>query len=749
MPVKVSVVVPVYNPGKYIDPCVSSLLGQTLPAEDVELLFVDDGSTDDSPARLDELAVEHPQVRVVHLANSGWPGKPRNIGVAEARGEYVQFLDQDDHMAPDALRRLYELGHRNSSDIVIGKVASNFRGVPHGVFRITREKCTLRDAPLVDSLTPHKMFRTAFLREHGIAYAEGKRRLEDQLYMMTAYFAAKNVSVLGDYICYHYSKRDDGKNAGSAKIVPSGYYDNLRDVLDVVVANTEPGAFRDSLLRRFYRVEMLGRLSEPSVLGYEPAFLDEMVGAVHALAADHIGDGVHDGLGALSRLRSTLLRRKDPAKLVEAARRAASVKGHARLEGFAWENGRIAIDVTARLRHADGTPFTLLRDEGRYYLHPDLLKGLLEDGERIEVTDEVKSFRAEVHLRDRETAVEWTCPASFETRIEEVPGEEVPAEAAQATEGAEGEAAAEVDVPAADGTPGDADTASGAAPGGDTPSAEAARPGETARPDADPAGGTPCEVVLRGTAWLDPKQVKGRPALTRGMWDVWVPVRGLGLNRKARLGADRDAGVDAHCLPALLGSPAVPTVPYFTDPHGNLTLDVARRGKRLGGALAGHPALRMPGARGLEIELPVVALPGTAPSAAVLLVRGQGEDAPCCELPALVEPFGGRVHLRAGDRLDPAGRAALGAGTWALSARLDGPDGPELPIGRVHVDASGRVRLCDELGTVDSAVARTALAQRRRADRRALVHRFAHPLTRRLSAAARARLRLLAVRLGL
>ena len=97
-------------------------------------------------------------------------------------------------MAPDALRRLYDMGHRNDSDIVIGKVASNFRGVPHGVFRINREKCTIHDAPLVDSLTPHKMFRTAFLRDNKIAYPEGKRRLEDQLYMMQCVLPAPTSS---------------------------------------------------------------------------------------------------------------------------------------------------------------------------------------------------------------------------------------------------------------------------------------------------------------------------------------------------------------------------------------------------------------------------------------------------------------------------------------------------------------------------------------------------------------------------
>ncbi|MGW1618592.1 glycosyltransferase family 2 protein [Streptomyces sp. NPDC002172] len=485
MSIKVSVIIPVYNPGKYIQPCIDSLLRQTLPADEFEVLFVDDGSTDDSPAELDALAEKHPHFRVIHIPNSGWPGKPRNIGVGEAKGEYVQFVDQDDYLASDALRRLYEMGHRNGSDIVIGKVASNFRGVPHGVFKADREKCTIHDAPLYDSLTPHKMFRAEFLRENKIAYPEGKRRLEDQLYMMEAYFPAKVVSILGSYTCYYYSKRDDGKNAGSTRIVPSGYYGNLREVLDVVMANTEPGEFRDLLLRRFYRVEMLGRLSEPNVLKYDEAYLGEMLEAVRPLAEEFMGEGVRDGLGALTRVRSTLLRRDDSEGLLRFARFGLSVKGATRLETAEWRSdGKLAVTVSARLVHGDDAePVRLLRRDGRFYLHPELVQDVLEAGELVDVTDEMDQFKAEMSLRNRETAVEWPCAAEFTSHVEDL-------------------------------------------------------------------GDGACEVVLRGSGVVSPQGVKGRGPVSKGFWDIWISVRGLGLVRKARLGADRVTGVETDLRPA-------------------------------------------------------------------------------------------------------------------------------------------------------------------------------------------------------
>src|SRR5919205_265381 len=93
------------------DVCSSDLRSivhdQTLPADEYEAIFVDDGSTDDTPARLDALAAEHPHVRVEHIPNSGWPGKPRNVGIELARGEFVYFVDNDDWLGREALERLY------------------------------------------------------------------------------------------------------------------------------------------------------------------------------------------------------------------------------------------------------------------------------------------------------------------------------------------------------------------------------------------------------------------------------------------------------------------------------------------------------------------------------------------------------------------------------------------------------------------------------------------------------------------
>ena len=112
----VSIIVPVYNAEKTIGRCIDSILGQQYT--DFELLLVDDGSKDGSGAICDSYALADSRVQVIHKENTG-VSDTRNIGISRARGAYLQFLDSDDWITPDATKLLVEAAGEHNCDLVI------------------------------------------------------------------------------------------------------------------------------------------------------------------------------------------------------------------------------------------------------------------------------------------------------------------------------------------------------------------------------------------------------------------------------------------------------------------------------------------------------------------------------------------------------------------------------------------------------------------------------------------------------
>ena len=114
---KLSIIVPVYNVEAFLNKCVDSLLAQDLPADEYEVIIVDDGSTDSSGALCDTLAAEYGHIRVIHQRNRGLSGA-RNAGIPVASGTYVLFVDSDDFLCPNVLGTLVGLMESKELDIL-------------------------------------------------------------------------------------------------------------------------------------------------------------------------------------------------------------------------------------------------------------------------------------------------------------------------------------------------------------------------------------------------------------------------------------------------------------------------------------------------------------------------------------------------------------------------------------------------------------------------------------------------------
>ncbi|WP_443738958.1 glycosyltransferase family 2 protein [Treponema sp.] len=113
---KISCIVPVYNVEKYLRRCVDSILNQTFT--DFELILVDDGSPDNSPAICDEYAVKDSRIKVIHKVNGG-VSSARNVGLDVAKGEWICFVDSDDLIEADYMQKMYEAAINNNSDFIM------------------------------------------------------------------------------------------------------------------------------------------------------------------------------------------------------------------------------------------------------------------------------------------------------------------------------------------------------------------------------------------------------------------------------------------------------------------------------------------------------------------------------------------------------------------------------------------------------------------------------------------------------
>lgn len=114
--VKVSVIVPIYNTEKYLNKCVDSLVNQTL--EDIEIILINDGSTDRSGEIADYYSQKEVRVKCIHKENSG-VSNSRNLGIKFAKGQYVAFVDSDDWCDSNMLEGLYNHAISNNADVVI------------------------------------------------------------------------------------------------------------------------------------------------------------------------------------------------------------------------------------------------------------------------------------------------------------------------------------------------------------------------------------------------------------------------------------------------------------------------------------------------------------------------------------------------------------------------------------------------------------------------------------------------------
>lgn len=222
---KVSIIVPVYNAEKYLEECAGSILNQTI--KDIELILVDDGSTDSSPALCDSIAARDSRVKVIHKPN-GRASSARNAGIRAATGEFVAFVDSDDWISPE----MYETMLAQNADVCLcdfvrfqgdREYPNTHNNVKPGFYDRTR---------MVRDIFPHlvmdgveypitisncvMLIRRSILAENQLFYREDIHISEDAPFGSEVLYCANSFAYLKDHYFYHY-RMTDGSSSRTYK----------------------------------------------------------------------------------------------------------------------------------------------------------------------------------------------------------------------------------------------------------------------------------------------------------------------------------------------------------------------------------------------------------------------------------------------------------------------------------------------------------------------------------------------------
>lgn len=250
--VLVSVIVPVYNTIDYLEEALDAVRMQ-FDSHQLEIIAVDDGSTDGSGELLDRIAERESRLRVLHQPNSGGPSQPRNLGLDHATGRYVYFADADDVLAPDALSDMSRVADEQGSDVVLGRMGGlNGRGVSLRPFRKTELDADVLESHAWDTLAPSKLFRRSLIESLGVRFPTDQWVGEDQPFTATMYFNARKISVLSDRVYVYLRRREDSGNLTSRR---QSLQDKLKTTCrlgEIVYRNTEAGQRRDALMLRVF-----------------------------------------------------------------------------------------------------------------------------------------------------------------------------------------------------------------------------------------------------------------------------------------------------------------------------------------------------------------------------------------------------------------------------------------------------------------------------------------------------------------
>lgn len=212
----ISIIVPVYNAEKYLHKCLNSILNQEL--NNIEVIIIDDGSSDNSKKIIQEYQVKDSRVRAIYQSNQG-VSATRNKGIRIAKGEYIGFVDADDYIELDMYKKMYQKAEEVKADIVVCNVRDIFHNNTRISLKLEEGLISVEDIKPKEFLKEkyfnlgtavwHKIFRRSLIEESKIRFINyNEVSSEDTIFNLQAMLKAKTIYCI-DKPLYNYIIRDD------------------------------------------------------------------------------------------------------------------------------------------------------------------------------------------------------------------------------------------------------------------------------------------------------------------------------------------------------------------------------------------------------------------------------------------------------------------------------------------------------------------------------------------------------------
>lgn len=207
----VSIIVPVYNVEKYLERCLDSLISQTL--KEIEVICINDGSTDSSGQILSRYAQKDNRIRVINQENAGLSAA-RNTGLNVAKGEFIGFVDSDDWIDKDFYEKLYNAAITNDCDIAVAGILKHYKQRTAFEFKISQEKIArnlaekfkISDVP-DSAYVWNKIYKAERIKSLNLKFPVGKY-YEDQYFTPQVFLNSGNLIVIPDVV-YHYWRHSE------------------------------------------------------------------------------------------------------------------------------------------------------------------------------------------------------------------------------------------------------------------------------------------------------------------------------------------------------------------------------------------------------------------------------------------------------------------------------------------------------------------------------------------------------------